>query len=630
MAEGILGGVLGEEEERPEVEGADASIGAEAFAASIAAIASRQDPGVARRTEEFLIEQTKLLKLQSEHVEDEHALRMAHLRNQVKEENVRRLGLRLRVTLQLVLTMIAMCIGVGLIFMARDAIGSRQVVIDPFEAPPALAASGLGGKVVAAGLLDELTRIQAANRSGAEKRAISNAWTNEITVEVPETGISFGQIERILKTRFGHDQHIDGDLVITQTGGLALTVRGTGVLPRTFVNEKRDLDRLITQAAEYVYSQSQPGLWVGYLNTNNRSDEAIRFAREVYGSARPEDRPLILSSWANAITSKGGEEALAQALPLYRESVRLKPDYWVGYYDIMFGLAALGDEEAVVHTGKQMMEAAGGRPGRAPEEMYGNYDIEVWDLPAERNGYVDDMESHGGIGTAFASANVDNLNIAIVDVQMHDAEAASLRFNATTIDEKNSSDVSYAAFVRALLVEETGDLKRAAMEWDAFAAAYADPAVSTSNPQYICYAAVSYEKTGQHAKADAALNPYGGKTFVDCYRFKADVLELRGDWAGAQEWYAKAVKLGPSIPSGYYSWGMALFKHGELDAAAAKFKDANQKGPHWADPLKAWGDVLVKQGKPKDALAKYDEALKYAPNWKQLKEAREAASQAKG
>ena len=61
----------------------------------------------------------------------------------------------------------------------------------------------------------------------------------------------------------------------------------------------------------------------------------------------------------------------------------------------------------------------------------------------------------------------------------------------------------------------------------------------------------------------------------------------------------------------------------------AKFKDANQKGPHWADPLKAWGDVLAKQGKTKDALVKYDEALKYAPNWKQLKEAREAVAKQK-
>jgi tetratricopeptide (TPR) repeat protein len=77
-----------------------------------------------------------------------------------------------------------------------------------------------------------------------------------------------------------------------------------------------------------------------------------------------------------------------------------------------------------------------------------------------------------------------------------------------------------------------------------------------------------------------------------------------------------AVELAPSIPSGYYSWGLALARHGDLAAAAAKFKHTNLKGPHWADPLKAWGDVLAAQGKIKEALGKYDAALKYALNWK--------------
>jgi tetratricopeptide (TPR) repeat protein len=235
-----------------------------------------------------------------------------------------------------------------------------------------------------------------------------------------------------------------------------------------------------------------------------------------------------------------------------------------------------------------------------------------------------DLESHGGVGTLITGAGAENLQIAETEAQMHDTVAPALRLKTTTVDEKDISSVAATANVRAFLAEEAGDLKAAAREWDSFAVAYADPVVSTANPQQICFAAVTYEKTGQPAKADAALKPYGDPPLVDCFRFKGDVMDLRGDWAGAQEWYAKAVKLGPSIPSGYYSWGMALFRHGDLDGATAKFKDANHKSPHWADPLKAWGDVLVKQGNTKDALAKYDEALKYAPNWMQLKEARES------
>jgi tetratricopeptide (TPR) repeat protein len=257
------------------------------------------------------------------------------------------------------------------------------------------------------------------------------------------------------------------------------------------------------------------------------------------------------------------------------------------------------------------------------------YDSAVWDLQAERAGQIADMESHGGIGAVTTQSGSENLGVAQIEVQMHDPQAAALRLKTTPVDEKNVPDVAAAAWARAQLAEEEADLKVAAKEWDTYAAAYGNPTVSTNNPQAICSAALTYEKTGQPVKADAALNAVGKLTYVDCYRFRGDLLDLRGDWSGAQAWYAKAVKLGPSIPAGYYSWGVALAKHGNLDGAVAKLKDANLKGPHWADPLKAWGDVLVTQGKIKEALVKYDDALKYAPNWAALKEAREAAAKQK-
>jgi tetratricopeptide (TPR) repeat protein len=509
--------------------------------------------------------------------------------------------------------------------MIHDAVNARSVVIDSFDIAPNVSAQVPNGKIVAAGLLDVLTRIQAATRSSAEHRNLSNAWTSDIAIEVPETGISIGQLERLLTARFGHDQHIEGDLVKTATGALALTVRGPGILPKTFTNETSDLDLLLTQAGEYVYGQSQPGLWAAYLSNNDRSDEAIRFSQAAFATADRRERPYVLNYWANALTTKGGLGAIREALRLYREAVRLKPDYWTGYNNIMFALNALGDEEGVVRVGEQMIKAAGRRPGPAPEDQYANYDLQLWDLRAVRSSQIADMESHSGIGTLAAAGGALNLSVAQVEVQMHDVEAAAFRLKTTPVNEKNVSDFALVAFAQAELAEETGNLQAAAQEWDAFATAYADPNVSTSNPQYMCYAAATYEKTGQRTKAEAALNAVGALTFVDCDRFKGDLLDLRGDWPGAQAWYAKAVQLGPSIPSGYYSWGLALAKHGDLPAAVAKLKNANKRGPHWADPLKAWGDVLLMQGHPREALAKYDEALKYAPNWAALKGARAAA-----
>ena len=619
MAEGLLRGVLGGEEDE---KAASARGGVEAIVAAVAANRANQSPEVAAETVALFRDQRELLNAQRKSVEAEHDYFELEWRPRL-------FGVWVRTLFQVFIALVASVIGVGAAIMVYDAVHSRSVVIDPFEISPNIATQVPSGKIVAAGLLDVLTRIQAATRSGAQRRSLSNAWINEIEIEVPETGISIGQLERVLKARFGNDQHIDGDLVTTKTGYLALTVRGTGILPKTFADATGDLEKLLTEAGEYVYGQSQPGLWAAYLSNNDRNDEAIRFSQAAYSAADPSERPFVLNYWANALINKGGDEAMREALTLYREALRLKPDFWIGYNNIMNTLIGLGDEEGLVRVSEQMFRAAGGRPGRAPEDMYQNYDQTVWDLPAERAEEIADIESHSGIGATTAASGAESLGVAEIDVLMHDPEAAALRLKTTHVDEKNASDVALAAFDRALLAEERGDLKTAAREWDALSAAYANPTVSTQDPYFICYAALTYEKSGQPAKADAALNAVGKLTFVDCYRFKGDLLNLRGDWVGAQEWYTKAVKLGPSLPAGYYSWGLALANHGNLNGAVAKLKDANQKGPHWADPLKAWGDLLAKQGHSKEALVKYDDALKYAPNWKQLKEAREWAAKQK-
>jgi tetratricopeptide (TPR) repeat protein len=617
MADGLLEGALGGEEED---EATSTSAGAEAFAAAVAARLSASDPEVAKDTSVFLREQTRLLEAQRRSVETEHEYFEV-------EWGPRLLARRLRTGFQVFFALFATVIGVGLAIVIYQAIQSRSVVIDSFSAPPSLAPDGLNGQVLAAGLLDVLTRIQAASQAYIEHRNLSNAWTNEISIDVPETGMSIGQLERMIKTRFGHDQHIQGDLVRVPTG-LALTVRGTGILPKTFSGDSAALDKLLTQAGEYVYGQSQPGLWAAYL-VNGRPDEAISFAQTAYATANPNERPYLLNAWADAIVTKGGDGAIAEALTLWREALRLKPDYWTPYNNIMFGLAVHGEEEEVVRVGEQLTKVAGGRPGRAPEYVFQNYDGEVWDLAALHASTIADMESHSGVGTSTSASGPENLQLAQTEAQMHDVEAATVRLKTALVDEKNLPDVAAAAIAQALLAEEVGDLKVAAKEWDTVTVTYANPTVATANSQSICFAAVTYEKTGQPAKADAALAAVGKLRLVDCYRFRADILDLRGDWSGAQAWYGKAVELGPSIPSGYYSWGVALAKHGNLDGAAAKLKVAHQKGPHWADPLKAWGDVLVSQGKIKEALANYDAALKFAPNWKQLKEVREAAAKRK-
>jgi tetratricopeptide (TPR) repeat protein len=619
MPEGMLGGILGDDDEKPGVEASDALAGAEAFASAVAAKLAGNDPGVARRTEEFLIDQSQLLKVQKQHLEEEHAARLHYLRGQASEVDIRRFGLRLRVGFQLFIALVATVIGIGIAIMIHDAVTSRRVVIEPFDAPPALAAHGLTGKVIASAVLDHLSRLQEATRSSSAARSLSGAWTGNIKLDVPETGVSIGEISRLLKERFGHDVHIDGDLVETAAGGLALTVRGNGVLPKTFSGAATEFEKLTVLAAEYIYSQSQPARWASYLRGVERYDETIAFSRTAVASADPAERPALLNDWALAIQSSGG--SARETLTLFRAAVKLQPDYWTAHVNVQNDLMILGDEEGAWRAGEDMRTAAGGRPGRAPEVDYVNWDYLTWNLQPWLSATVADADANAGVGLGTGAAGP-----AIADIQarLHDPEAADLALKTTKDDPHDPTIAALTHFVRGRLAAEVGDTARAVMEMEAFGAAYADPAVYSNNAGYNCWIAPAEEAAGHSDKADAVLKAAG--TFVDCYRFRADILDVRGDWPGAQRAYADAVALVPDLPAAYYSWGIALERHGDLAQAEVKLRDANARGPHWADPLKAWGDVLVQQGQTKDALDKYNEALKYAPNWMELKQAREAAA----
>jgi hypothetical protein len=260
-------------------------------AAALAAEVAKGNPELAQEASAYFRRQSHLVGIQTEHLHEQRAVNLQLLR-------LRRFGERLRVGLQLFVILVATVIGIGGAILIRDAFNSRSVVVEPFDAPPALVARGVTGKVVADGLLDELRRLQSATRADAAKRDLANAWTGEIKLAVPEAGISLGEISRMLKARFGNDLHIEGEVIQTEPGGLALTVRGDAVAARKFTGTAGDLDNLITQAAGYVYSQSEPVLWAYYLTNKGHNDEALAFSKAAYAGADKADRPYLLNTWA--------------------------------------------------------------------------------------------------------------------------------------------------------------------------------------------------------------------------------------------------------------------------------------------------------------------------------------------
>ncbi|MHB8529454.1 MAG: tetratricopeptide repeat protein [Caulobacteraceae bacterium] len=559
----------------------------------------------------FLRKLEQLLDLQLKHYDEERRLRYSDLR-------LKRLSDGLKVAFEVSLAFVGLLIAIAIGAAVWSAARSNSVVVDAFQAPPDLAARGLGGEVLAANFLDDLTVLQAQTRSSASKRGLTDAWSGDIKLEVPQTGVSIGEIMRYLRGWLGHETHVGGDLV-ESADGVSLTVRGEGILPKTFTGPAADLPKLTTAAAEYVYGQSEPYLFASYLEGAGRDAEALVFIPRVFVSARPIDRPYLLNAWGDALGDAGQPR---ESLLKFQEALRLKPDFWIAYNNIANALWVLGDEEGAWRVGEAMRRKAGGRPGHAPELYYENPDLLSWNLLAFRAAQVGDMEANGGVGSAAPVPIGPSL--ADVDARLHDRAAAEFDLQTTPMADKDPTTVAMTHFVHGYLALEAGDFATAANEMEAFEAASAKNSVISNNyAGYGCWAVPAEEMAGHSDKADAALK--AGGHFVDCYRFRGDILDHRGDWSGAQKAYAAAVALAPDLPAAYYSWGLALARHGDLRDAEAKYAAANARGPHWADPLKAWGDALAARGRRKEAEAKYAQALHYAPNWAALRLARGGA-----
>jgi tetratricopeptide (TPR) repeat protein len=616
MAEGVFDGVLKEGDEESEVQAPAALAAVDDFAVREALKRSENDPGVARKTEIFLDKQAQLLETQNKHLEEERALRVTQLRYQTLLLRGQRRGQAFRTVFQILIMLIAIAIVVGIAVMLRDAFTSRSVVIEPFESPPALVARGMTGKVVASGLLDKLRYFQSVNIAArSSDRELKNAWSGEVQVAIPEVGISIGEVSRLLRARLGHDLHVSGELVQDSKNALALAVRGDGVPARTFVEDPEALGKLTAAAAEYVYGQAQPAQWTMYLATAGRNSEAIGFARSAFWRADKADRPRLLVGWAVALTNIGQPR---EAMSLARQAIALNPQLFDARYILMYAMTILGEEEGALRAGEDMRQAAGGRPGRAAEGYYRNVDLLTFNLQANRNALVADLDSKGDVGRIFD----EELKLADIDAGLHDPTAAELAIAEQKDDPSDPNILALIHFIHGELAAESGDIGQAVSEMEAFGAMCADARVSAQCARRSCWIAPAEEAVGQPGKADAALK-MGGR-FVDCYRFHGDILDHRGDLAGAKTAYAGAVALAPDLPAAYYSWGLALARNGDLTGAEARFMDAHQRGPRWADPLKAWGDALVRQGRTNEALLKYDEALLYAPNWMALRTVRES------
>jgi tetratricopeptide (TPR) repeat protein len=571
-------------------------------------LAMNAPSAAAGEAQAYLREQTELARLQKQNLLEQNAFELSHLR-------FRRFAdwgkFALQVGVGLILLLIVLALGA----MVWDAARGRDLVVEAFSVPPDVAQSGMTGKVLASRVLDRFGQMQAdtigtIQGSGSYRRDTGE----EVRVEIPDTGVSLGEMDRYLRAWLGHETHVAGDLVRTPKG-FALTIR-YGAEPG-ITEEDGDLGKLIEKSAEHVYAASRPYRFVEYLIGKQRFAEALALVPELAARGTPQDRARAFAAWGE-ISFRQGD--MVDAAAKNSQAARLDPDNPLVLAWLASAEGNLGHDEASRANADATIRAWHG------EEVAALDADEAAMLPILFAAYRDDVNGDipGALGawhrlSVSGWGGYDRAGHAIDSAADHDF--AQARATAESIPAKDRFGLPSTArpLVQFMIAWLAGDWPQAVRE------GRNTDAIMTARPGLVWnqrvnvwpQLAYAMARAGDRAGADKLI----AQTTADCdncLRMRGRIAALEGDWAGAARDFAAVAARSPHTPYAETDWGAGLLAKGDLDGAIAKFDAAHAKSPHFADPLEMWGEALIAKNRSDLALAKFEEAGKYAPNWARL------------
>src|SRR5215469_13460426 len=332
-------------------EGAGAAI-------SMALNEAARDPSLAQDARTLLHAQARLARLQADDLDEDAALKRRSL-------HVRHASEIMKFAFELLIALVLFAVVAALGTAMWSAAHSDGLVIEAFSVPPDFAQRGLSGQVVASQLLDKLARMQQQTNSVRPADTYRNNWGDDIKVEIPDTGISIGELNRYLRRWLGHETHISGEIWHTPNG-IAVTARAQDA-GTTFTGKETDLDSLLQKAAESIYSETQPYRYAAFLGQAERYQESMHAIQQFAENATPAERAWALSLLGNLyLTYRTPEEALATL----RAGVAADPTNahaWDNLSSAELELGHLGD--GVRHTEKALSLYDNGSVAYDPDHL---------------------------------------------------------------------------------------------------------------------------------------------------------------------------------------------------------------------------------------------------------------------
>ena len=594
---------MAERIEVPEAEGAsEAGVGPISTAAAMAIGGRRQRAGARPdpKLDAFLDRQTLLTELQTEHLHEQRELMLSRLR-------LGRWKDRITLALQVMTAGVGVAIAAAVGVMAWQAHEDHGVSIAAFSVPPDFASRGLTGQVMAGELLDRLSDFQARTVTARPGSTYANDWGADIKVEIPETGVSIGELNRYLRQWLGSETRITGE-VVRSARGIAVTARAGDAPGRRFEGPEADVDKLVGQAAEGVYAQTQPYRYAVYVASNGRTADASALFQRLIQSGAPEDRPWAYTGWSSILQEQGRHY---EAIRMARAALALNPRMQAAYEIIGVSSDAIGDwSNGIDNPGKELALVRSGRALGVPP-----------DQRAERIRFLEAVEAHYHSDDLAAARGLSAVETFDLEGRLAGYAPRHLRARALAeIHEVTAAEPlesgppdtnSYQAI--AIGAETLGNWDAAArrLQQESKAPGLAGDAQSTIVKPLLAAAYAHLGRLGE-AKAMVAATP------VNCYRClvaRAEIAGLERDWSAADRWWAELDRQNPDRPPTTAGHAASLLARGDPDGAITEARRLHGRVPNFADPLEIWGEALMKKGDLRAAADRFAEADAHAPRW---------------
>ena len=536
----------------------------------------------------------------------------------------------------LILTAVAAVL-LGAAALIWNASRSVSLVVEPFRVPPALGNAGLGGEVMATRVMDRIALMQSRTLSTRPAESYSTDWGEDINVSIPNTGTTVGDLRRLLRSWFGKETRISGE-VVRLADGWTVTARVTG---RNAVSASGpELDPLITQVAEGVFQQTQPYRYIIYLRGNGRRPEALVAARELALNGPEEERPWGHVAYANSLDGPGYGER--ERLPALRRAAEALPDFPMPISNYASALYNVGRWEEALGAHRRAAQLVG--DGSAiSDEFRGQYLLSKAAFPDSITGAwlsaANAFEAASRVGSpAYAAGYVGDASF--LRYLLHDTRAGDrnvrrflelsghnmgpnqvLALGVENLGEGQRFQLLFQATARFAHLQGLGDREglarelREQLETIRSLIASFDPASARDLARRVWpNVAPELARLGRAAEAEALLAPFEPDCYP-CLVARGEVAAAKGDQAAARRWFGEAARQGPSLPFAHAALGRMLLGTGDHAGAAAAFAEAHRIEPRWADPLKHWADLLSLQRNWPEAARRYGQAAERAPRW---------------